>query len=201
VENHKIAIFASGNGTNAVRIITYFQEKYPKQIECSVWSNKTHVPVLDKAEDLGVKVHVFSRKAFSETNEVLQQLKNEGVTFIVLAGFLWLMPKHIIETYPQRVVNIHPSLLPKYGGKGMYGMKVHQAIKRFDEAKTGMTIHYVNEDYDDGEIIFQAACPVIFDDTPKTIARRVHILEHAHYPKVIEKLLLGEKVEHYHVFL
>lgn len=201
MEQHKIAIFASGEGTNAVQIIKYFKDKYPKQVECSVWSNKTYAPVLDKAEALGIKVHVFSRKSFTETDEILQKLQSEGVTFIALAGFLWLVPKHIIGAYPNKIVNIHPSLLPKYGGKGMYGLKVHEAVKRFDEAKTGMTIHYVSEEYDNGQIIFQAACPVIFDDTPKTIARRVHILEHSHYPRVIEKLLLGEKVENYHVFL
>ncbi len=201
MEKHKIAIFASGEGTNAVQIIRYFKQKYRRRVECSIWCNNYYANVLDRAKELDVKSYVFSRQAFSETDEILQKLKEQGITFIALAGFLWLVPKHIIGAYPNKIVNIHPSLLPKYGGKGMYGMRVHEAVKRFDEAKTGMTIHYVSEEYDSGQIIFQAACPVIFDDTPKTIARRVHILEHSHYPKVIEKLLLGEKVENYHVFL
>lgn len=201
MKKHKIAIFASGQGSNAVQIINYFRGKYDDQIQFSVWSNKIHAPVLSKAESLGVNVHVFSRKSFTDSNYVLDKLHAESVDYLILAGFILLVPKHIIDAFPYRIINIHPALLPKYGGKGMYGIRVHEAVKRFNEAKTGITIHYVNEEYDSGQIIFQASCPVIFDDTPSTISRRVRILEHTHFPRVIESILLGEKLDNYHIYL
>jgi phosphoribosylglycinamide formyltransferase-1 len=188
MNNRKIAIFASGSGTNAQRIIEFFSGN-PEITVSLVLSNKPDAYVLERAKKLKVPVVVFDRHTFKETNDIPNLLKKEGIDFIVLAGFLWLIPLNLIRTYPGRIINIHPALLPKYGGKGMYGEKVHEAVLQSRDKESGISIHYVNEKYDEGNIIFQAKCEVLPDDTPDSLAKRVHQLEYKHYPEVIEKLI------------
>lgn len=185
----KIAIFASGTGSNAQKIITYFRE-HP-HIEVSlVVSNKAEAAVLDKAAAAGVDTMVVRKDRFYESTDVLDALQAKGVTFIVLAGFLWLVPAYLLAAYPQRIVNIHPALLPKFGGKGMYGKHVHKAVKAAGEKESGITIHWVSPAYDKGGIVFQARCPVAPSDEPEDIARKVQQLEHQHFAPVVEKLLM-----------
>ena len=184
----RIAIFASGSGTNAERIITHFTGNQRAGVVL-VLSNKPDAYVLERARNHGIPSVVFDRKQFTETDEIPEILKAHRVTFIVLAGFLWLVPRNILSAWQGRIVNIHPALLPKFGGKGMYGHKVHETVIREGESESGITIHYVNEKYDAGDIIFQARCPVLPGDTPDTLASRIHLLEYEHYPIVIENLL------------
>ncbi|MFW5766909.1 MAG: phosphoribosylglycinamide formyltransferase [Bacteroidota bacterium] len=185
----RIAIFASGSGTNAENIISYFTDNKTIKVD-SLWSNKPNAFALKRAEKMGVDTFVFTHKELNETGEVAKKLKERKIDLIVLAGFLWLIPLELINNFS--IINIHPALLPKYGGKGMYGMKVHQSVVENCETESGITIHLVNPVYDDGEILFQAKCPVKPRDTPEEVARKVHELEYKHYPKVIEKLLLNE---------
>jgi phosphoribosylglycinamide formyltransferase-1 len=187
-----IAIFASGSGTNAENIIRYFSNNKPAKVSL-VLSNKREAYVLKRAEALGVKTVIFDRNDFYNSGRVLGILKEENVEFIVLAGFLWLVPRDILDHYAGRIVNIHPALLPKYGGKGMYGDKVHKAVIEAGDKKSGITIHYVNDEYDEGDIIFQASCTVDSDDTPDSLASKVHALEYRYFPQVIEKLLIKDK--------
>jgi phosphoribosylglycinamide formyltransferase-1 len=182
----RIAIFASGSGTNAEQIIRHFQNHRDIQIVL-VLSNNVGAFVLERAKKLNVSSRTFNRQQFRESDEVLQWLQQEKITHIVLAGFMWLMPIHIIHNFPDRIVNIHPALLPKFGGKGMYGHHVHEAVKEANEIKTGITIHLVNEKYDEGKILFQASCSISPNDSPEHIADKVHALEHLHYPAQIEK--------------
>lgn len=185
-----LAILASGSGTNAEEIFKYF--KNHPQVEVSVlMSNNPDAYALVRAKNHGVDTLTFSRPEFRDGAIILKELEAKTITHIVLAGFLWLIPDYLIQRYPNHIINIHPALLPKYGGKGMYGMKVHEAIKSFGEIETGISIHEVNEHYDEGRIIFQATCPVTADDTPDSIAKKVHALEYAHYPRVIESWVLG----------
>jgi phosphoribosylglycinamide formyltransferase-1 len=185
----RIAIFASGSGTNAENIIKYFSDN--PLINCTlVLCNKQDAKVLDRAERLRVPSMVFNREGFYNSNVVIDRLLEEGIDLIVLAGFLWLVPDNILNAFEGRIVNIHPALLPKYGGKGMYGMKVHEAVRASGDKETGITIHFVNEKYDEGETIFQSKCEISAEDTPETIAGKVHALEYKHYPEVIEKLLI-----------
>ncbi len=183
-----LAIFASGTGTNARRIIEHFQDHEEVRIGLIV-SNKATAPVLEMAAAKGVATHVIHRKDFYEDEALLVKFRAEGIGFIVLAGFMWLIPEYLIHAFPDKIINIHPALLPKYGGKGMYGMHVHRAVHEADEAETGITIHYVNPRYDEGQIIFQASCPLSSDDTPEAIAQKVQRLEHRYFPLVIEQLL------------
>jgi phosphoribosylglycinamide formyltransferase-1 len=186
----RIAIFASGSGTNAQKIIEHFKDN--SQIEVSlVLSNKSDAYVLERAAKLGVPSYVFDRQLFYESNKVHDILKDIGIDFIVLAGFLWLIPENLLRSWTGRIINIHPALLPKYGGKGMYGDRVHKAVIEAGEKETGITIHYVNEVYDDGEIIFQDKFKILTGDTPESIAERIHVLEHEHYPVVIEELVMN----------
>lgn len=189
---HRIAIFASGTGSNARKIIEYFKNK-PDITVSLVLSNKANAPVLDMARDYGIETLTLTRKAFYETEQVLAQLHQHAIDFIVLAGFLWLVPPYLVQAYPYKIVNIHPALLPKYGGKGMYGHWVHEAVKKAGEQESGMTIHYVNENYDEGSIIFQSSCRLQPDDDPEMIARRVLRLEHEHFAPVIEQLILKQE--------
>jgi phosphoribosylglycinamide formyltransferase-1 len=190
MNSSKIAIFASGSGTNTQRIIEYFTGN--TQISVSlVLSNKPDAYVLERAKRLQVPSVVFDRHTFNETDEIPDLLKKEGIDFIVLAGFLWLVPLNLIRAYPGKIINIHPALLPKYGGKGMYGERVHEAVLQSGDKESGISIHYVNEKYDEGSIIFQAKCEVLPDDTPDSLAQRIHQLEYKHYPEVIEKLVRG----------
>jgi len=185
----RLAIFASGSGTNAENIIRYFQNKPWISISC-VCTNRTDAYVIERVKKYEIPVLVFSREGFYQTGEVLDYLKQKGSNWIILAGFLWLIPGNLIESYPSRIINIHPALLPKFGGKGMYGTRVHETVINSRETKSGITIHYVNPEYDKGSIIFQATCPVNSDDTPESLAARVHELEYQHYPRIIEQEVL-----------
>jgi phosphoribosylglycinamide formyltransferase-1 len=184
----RIAIFASGSGTNAERIMSHFSDRETAEVSI-VLSNKPDAHVLVRAENFNVRTYVFDREAFYNTTEIPDLLKKLEIDLVVLAGFLWLVPPELIRVFPDRMVNIHPALLPEYGGKGMYGRHVHEAVIANGEKESGISIHYVNEVYDDGKIIFQGKCKVLPDDTPESLARRIHGLEYEHYPRVIEKLL------------
>lgn len=181
-----IAIFASGTGSNARKIIEYFQD-HPTIRVSIVVSNKATAAVLEMAKSHHIETHIVSRHSFYETDAILSTLK--GIDLVVLAGFLWLIPKYLVEAFPQAIVNIHPALLPKYGGKGMYGIHVHRAVKAADEKESGISIHFVNEAYDEGQLIFQASCSIDESDTPESIARKVLMLEHQHFAPVLEQLL------------
>ena len=184
----RIAIFASGNGTNAENLIRFFQDN-DKISVVQVLSNNPKAQVLERAKRLNVGTITFDKTALNETDEILNILKNSLPDLIVLAGFLWKFPEKILEAFPNKVINIHPALLPKYGGKGMYGKYVHQAVVNNKETETGITIHYVNEHYDEGAIIFQAKCTVEPTDTFEDVANKIHNLEIAHFPRVVESLL------------
>ena len=183
----RIAIFASGEGTNAERIIRYFEGNKAVEITLVV-TNKEQAGVIRRAENLKVPAMYLPAKDFKEgkINEVMRQ---HQIDFIVLAGFLLHVPDSLLEDYPNRMINIHPSLLPKFGGKGMYGSRVHEAVLAAGEQESGITIHYVNGNYDEGAVIRQAKCPVLPDDTPDTLASRVHGLEYEYFPVVIEELM------------
>ena len=184
-----LVIFASGSGSNAENIIRYFATK-PDFCVKKIYCNVPGAYVLERARQLQVPACVFTREEFRNPDKLLRRLQDEGTDFIVLAGFLWLVPPCITAAYPNRIVNIHPALLPAYGGKGMYGHHVHEAVLAAGEQQSGITIHYVNDRYDSGDIIFQATCPVLPDDTPNTLAARVHELEYRHFPRVIEEVLI-----------
>ena len=184
-----IAIFASGNGTNAERIISYFKESELAQVDV-ILTNKSDAGVIARAHALFVDVHVFTRDDFYNSNKILDTLAQYKVDLIVLAGFLWLVPENILDKYKNSIVNIHPALLPAYGGKGMYGAHVHEAVIAAGDDKSGITIHKVNKLYDDGQIIFQADVEIESNETPDSLARKIHLLEYEHFPQVIEKLLI-----------
>ncbi len=184
-----IAIFASGSGTNAENIIKYFSNQNTAKVSL-VLSNMRQALVLKRAEAHNIRTVFFEHKEFYVTGKVLRYLALYKIDFIVLAGFLWLVPENIIDLYEGRIINIHPALLPAYGGKGMYGEAVHKAVIGNHDSESGITIHYVNKLYDKGDIIFQARCKVEVTDTPGTLAEKVHALEYLHYPRVIEELLL-----------
>ena len=186
----RIVIFASGSGSNAENLIKFFQDSDQASV-IQILSNNPHAKVLDRAKHLGVSALSFNRIAFTKTDDVLNILKNNNPDLIVLAGFLWKFPEHILKHFENKVINVHPALLPKYGGKGMYGMNVHNAVVANNETETGITIHYVNENYDEGAIIFQAKCDVSEKDTAEDVAIKIHELEMEHFPKVVEKLLNG----------
>lgn len=187
-QNKKIVIFASGSGTNAENIIKHFQNTTNIKV-VAVLSNRRSAGVLKRAHDLNVKALLFDKEALYHTNDVLNILKDIKPDLIVLAGFLWLFPSNIIQEFPDRIINIHPALLPKYGGKGMYGSRVHESIITNREKESGITIHYVNEKYDEGNTIFQAKTKIEPDDTPESLADKIHQLEYQHFPKVIQQLL------------
>lgn len=184
----KIAIFASGSGSNAENIIIFFA-KNPKIGVDSVFSNVSDAFVLERAKKYNIPTFTFNRNELKQPEFVLAKMKERGIDFIVLAGFLWLMPDSIIQAFPNKIINIHPALLPAYGGKGMYGAKVHEAVIAAKEKKSGITIHYVNEHYDDGAIIFQATCEITPQDTPDTLAAKIHELEYKYFPEVIESVV------------
>ncbi len=186
---NNIAIFASGSGTNAGNIIKYF-ENHPNISVKLVLSNRSDAFVIERAKNLKVPVKVFNRQEFFDNTVVDKVLDEAEINFIVLAGFLLLIPQRLLDKYPGRIVNIHPALLPKYGGKGMYGMKVHEAIATNKEKESGITIHYVDPVYDNGKIIFQEKFSIEEDESAEEIANKVHKLEYEFYPKIIEKLLL-----------
>jgi len=185
---NKIAIFASGSGTNAQNIIEYFNTKKTAVVSC-VLSNKSDAYVLKRAQNFNIPTLTFNRQEFYESAKVLDFLIENEINWIVLAGFLWLVPENIVDSFPGRIVNIHPALLPKHGGKGMYGLNVHKTVIENKESETGITIHFVNKKYDEGNIIFQTRCSVNNADTPGSLADRVHQLEYKYYPLIIEQLI------------
>ena len=185
----KVALFASGSGSNVQNISEYFATNPHVKINL-ILSNNPNAFVLERAKKLGIQTHVFTRDSFYNSHEIIKVLEKAQTDFIVLAGFLWLIPQYLIQAYPNKIINIHPALLPKYGGKGMYGSKVHEAVINNKEKESGITIHYVNEQYDEGSIIFQALCMVKPDDSPESVAKRIHELEYEYYPKIIEQLIM-----------
>ena len=189
----KIAIFASGSGSNAENIIQYFAQK-PQFCVKSVFCNVPDAYVLERAKKYRIPTFVFNREEFRNPDKVFRQLQEQEIDFIVLAGFLWLMPSFITAAWPNKIVNIHPALLPAYGGKGMYGHHVQEAVIAAGEKESGITIHYVNDHYDQGAIIFQAKCPVLPTDTPDDLAARVHELEYRYFPQIIEETILKQEV-------
>lgn len=184
----RLAIFASGSGTNAERIIRYF-DRHPAISVKMVLSNKPDAYVLERAKRLSIPTKVFTREEFTNSKGIVDLLKSKKIDLLVLAGFLWLVPSSIIQAFPNAIVNIHPALLPKYGGKNMYGARVHQAVIDAREKESGITIHLVDEIYDRGRIVFQAKCQVSENDTSETLAEKIHALEYDHFPRVIENLL------------
>ena len=185
-EKH-LVIFASGAGSNAQKIIDHFRNT-PIKIALIV-SNKPQAGIIRIAEKEEIPLQIIEKEQFFRGDGYVPLLLSYQTDLIVLAGFLWKVPQSIIDAFRKKIINIHPALLPSYGGKGMYGQFVHEAVIRSGEVQSGITIHYVDEHYDHGDVIFQTACPVLQGDTPETLAQRIHTLEHLHYPKVIEDLL------------
>ncbi|MCW3086768.1 MAG: phosphoribosylglycinamide formyltransferase, partial [Sediminibacterium sp.] len=189
-QTKKIAIFASGAGSNARKIIERFRS-HPSISVALIVSNKPDAGVLPIARENGIAVLLIDKEVFFRRDAYVPLLREKGIEFIVLAGFLWKIPAALVSAYPGRIINIHPALLPKYGGKGMYGAKVHEAVIAAGEKESGITIHYVNEVYDAGEPLFQVTCPVGEHDTPDSLSQKIHLLEHKHFPEVVEKWVLG----------
>ncbi|MDQ3048100.1 MAG: phosphoribosylglycinamide formyltransferase [Bacteroidota bacterium] len=183
-----IAIFASGEGTNAQKIIDHFRQSARGRVSLVV-CNKPGAGVLRRAEQANVPVLMINRSSFYESDEVIRHLHSNNIDLIVLAGFLWMIPADLIQAFPEKIINIHPALLPKFGGKGMYGMNVHKAVIDSAEKQSGITIHFVNENYDEGKIIAQHTCYITSLDTFETLAEKIHELEHRYYPQTIEKAL------------
>lgn len=184
----RIAIFASGSGSNAENIAGYFENSTIARVE-AIYCNNPKAPVIQRAARFNIPLVLFDREKFYAEETVLRDLQSRKIDLIVLAGFLWLIPGNITRTYRNRIVNIHPALLPKYGGKGMFGMSVHEAVIDAGDSESGITIHLIDDVYDKGEILLQVKCPVLPDDTPENLAERVHQLEYEHFPKAIEKML------------
>lgn len=191
----QIALFASGSGSNAENMAVHFANDVAVSVSLLL-TNNPKAGVIDRTRggfgcNLHVPVLLFNRPTFYQTDRILDILQQQRVDLLVLAGFMWLMPANLVRAFPGRIVNIHPALLPKFGGKGMYGHFVHEAVVAAGETQSGITIHFVNERYDEGQIIFQASCPVLPSDTPEDVARRVQALEHAHYPRIVADVLAG----------
>ena len=192
-DKKNIIIFASGSGSNAQRLLEHF-EHHPQIRVAALFSNNPKAYALKRAETFHVPALLFSRDEFYNSDNVLEQVKAFNPDLIVLAGFLWLVPQNLLQAFPDKIINIHPALLPKYGGKGMHGINVHTAVVQAGEAQSGITIHRVNEEYDKGEFLLQEYCPVHPGDTPEELAARVLQLEHKHLPEVVEKLLLEKQL-------
>lgn len=187
----KIAIFASGNGSNAENIIKHFAGSKSVKIAL-ILTNNLQAYVIERAKNHGIPIVIFTSKELKETRFVLDKLEEFDIDYIVLAGFLLLIPTTIIRAFPGRIINIHPALLPKYGGKGMYGSFVHESVRQSGDTETGISIHFVNEKYDEGAVLFQARCVVAPEDTAETIAQKVHQLEYRYFPEIIEKVVAGK---------
>ena len=183
-----IAIFASGEGTNAQNIINYFSKSEKIKVALVI-SNKSTANVLNRAKAAGVQTLLINHQMFYETNQTIELLKLAKIDFIVLAGFLWLIPESLVKAFPNKIINIHPALLPKFGGKGMYGMNVHKAVIEAKEKESGITVHFVNEKYDEGKIISQRKCTIDKNDTPEMLAKKIHELEYEFFPKAIEDVV------------
>jgi phosphoribosylglycinamide formyltransferase-1 len=194
-----IAIFASGSGSNAENIIRYFKKE--ANVRFYIISDKEEAFVHQRAEGLGVPSITFSPSQFRQSKDIIKYLQGKNISFIVLAGFLLKVSDDILDLYPNRIINIHPSLLPKFGGKGMYGSRVHQAVVDALEKESGITIHYVNNHYDEGKIIFQTRCEVFTRDTAETVAAKIHQLEEKYFPMVLKKLILGESEDNKEIIL
>jgi phosphoribosylglycinamide formyltransferase-1 len=185
----RIAIFASGNGSNAEAIANYFKNHSKISVDL-ILTNNPKAFVIERARNLNIDTKIFSKEEYNNSTVFLELLEKKKITHVVLAGFLWLIPNYLIQAFPNKIINIHPSLLPKHGGKGMYGTKVHEAVKAAGDLETGITIHVVNEHYDEGEVLFQGRCTVKPEFTPADIANCVQQLEYDHYSKVIERWIL-----------
>lgn len=184
----RIAVFASGAGSNFNELLKYFSKKSNLSIDLLV-CNKPEAKAIEIAKNNNIKVVLVNREKWKQIDELMRTLKDEKIDFIVLAGFLWKIPASLIDAFPNKIVNLHPSLLPKYGGKGMHGIHVHESVIAAGEKESGITIHYVNEAYDDGTIIFQTTCPISPSDTPETLAQKIHRLEHRHFPEQVEAVI------------
>lgn len=184
----RIAIFASGSGSNAENIHQYFATNNEVEV-VAILTNNSNAKVIERANRLNIDSKVFDRTSFYNTSEIVDYLKAKQIDLVVLAGFLWMIPENLIKAFPNKIINIHPALLPKYGGKGMYGDNVHKAVIENKEAESGITIHFVNEKYDEGKIIFQAKCTILPTDNYEDLANKIHALEYEHFPKVIEQVL------------
>jgi phosphoribosylglycinamide formyltransferase-1 len=184
----KLALFASGTGSNVRAICAYFQERPDVDIALLV-CNRPEAPVVAFAMEQEIPVLLLQRETFYGSTQTADDLRDRGIDLIVLAGFLWLIPAYLVEAFPELIINLHPALLPKYGGKGMYGRRVHEAVIAAGDTLSGITIHDVNSRYDEGRILFQATCPVLPEDTPDSLAARIHQLEHRHLPPLIDQLL------------
>lgn len=187
----RIAIFASGTGSNAQKILAHFQSSNKIEVALIV-SNKTNAGVLNFAKEYSTPTLIIEREKFLKGDGYVPELQAAGIDWIILAGFLWKIPPTLINQWGKRIINIHPALLPKYGGKGMYGEAVHRAVLAANEKESGITIHYVDEQYDHGATIFQATCSVLSTDLVENLAEKIHALEHLHYPVVIEKEILSQ---------
>lgn len=188
----KIAIFASGSGSNAERIVEFFSSN--DEVEVSlILTNNPAAGVIERGQRLNIPILIFNKKVFAKTDKIVEILQLQGIDWVILAGFLWLVPSNLIKAFQNRMINIHPALLPKYGGKGMWGHRVHEAVVANQETETGITIHYVNENYDEGKIIFQAKCEVTETDSAEDVAQKIHLLEYQYFPEVIYKEILAAK--------
>jgi phosphoribosylglycinamide formyltransferase 1 len=188
----RIAIFASGSGSNAEKITSYFADSQAISVNLLL-SNNPQAGVIERGRRLGIPTVLFDRKTFTQTNRIVDLLQNQQIDYVILAGFLWLIPENLVKAFPNKIINIHPALLPKFGGKGMWGHFVHEAVVAAAEKESGITIHFVNERYDEGKIIFQAKCEVLPTDSPEEVADKVLILEHKYFPEIIEKVLTEQK--------
>lgn len=184
----RLAILGSGNGTNAQQISEYFAGRTDVQVACIIY-NRHDAYIAERAKKLGIEAHYFGRADFYDNGAVLEYLRGQRIDWVILAGFLWLMPEDILEAFPNRIINIHPALLPKYGGKGMYGHHVHEAVVAAGEKESGITIHIVDRHYDHGTTLFQARCMVTPEDTADTLAAKIHLLEKEYFPKVIDETI------------
>ncbi len=184
----RIAIFASGSGSNAERISTYFADNQAISVELFLSNNPT-AGVIERGRRLGIPTVLFDKKTFTQTDKIVHLLQNQAIDLVILAGFLWLIPENLVKAFPDKIINIHPALLPKYGGKGMWGHYVHAAVVAANDTESGITIHYVNEHYDEGKVIFQAKCVVLPTDSADDVARKVQALEHQYFPEAIHQLL------------
>lgn len=186
----QLAIFASGEGSNAQQIINHFHESDIKI--ALIICNNPKANVLKRAEKHNIPVLLIDKATFYNGDTVLKELLNKKIDLIVCAGFLWKIPENILHSFPNKIINLHPALLPKFGGKGMYGMNVHKAVINAGEKESGITIHYLNEQYDEGEIILQKKCEIEKEDTPETLAQKIHELEHTYFPKTVEEVLTAQ---------
>lgn len=188
----RLAILGSGNGTNAQQITEYFAGRGDVEVCCIVYNVKDAY-IAQRAKNLGVEARYFGRRDFYETGAALEYLRQKQADWVILAGFLWLVPSAMLEAFPGRIINIHPALLPAYGGKGMYGHHVHEAVVANHETESGITIHLVDQEYDRGTTLFQARCEVTSDDTPDSLAAKIHLLEKEHFPRVIDETIQSHR--------